>query len=72
MVKSIKYMNTGKRRLVFKYIAYTWLILLLLIGYVILWPIVFIKYLITGKRIEANSKIGKFIINTYKKANELL
>lgn len=65
-------MNTGKKRLAFKYMAYTWLILLLLIGYVILWPIVFVKYLITGKRIEANSKIGRFITNTYKKANELL
>lgn len=65
-------MNTGKKKLVFKYMAYIWLILLLLIGYVILWPIVFIKYLITGRRIEINSKIGRFIINTYKKANELL
>lgn len=65
-------MNTGKRKLVFKYIACTWLILLLLIGYVILWPIVFVKYLITGKRIETNSKIRRFITNTYKKANELL
>lgn len=65
-------MNTGKKKLVFKYMAYIWPILLLLIGYVILWPIVFIKYLITGRRIEINSKIGRFIINTYKKANELL
>lgn len=65
-------MNTGKRRLAFKYMTYIWIILLLLIGYVILWPIVFVKYLITGKRIEANSKIGRFITNTYKKANELL
>ena len=72
MVKSINYMNTGKIRLAFKYMACAWLILLLLTGYVILWPIVFVKYLITGKKIEANSKIGRFITNTYKKANELL
>lgn len=65
-------MRIGKIKLVFRYIACAWLILLLLIGYMILWPIVFIKYLITGRRIEINSKIGRFIINTYKKANELL
>lgn len=65
-------MRIGKIKLVFRYIACAWLILLLLIGYTILWSIVFVKYLITGKRIEANSKIGRFITNTYKKANELL
>lgn len=65
-------MNTGKRKLVFKYMAYIWLILLLLIGYVILWPIVFIKYLITERRIEINSKIGRFITDIFKKANKLI
>lgn len=65
-------MRIGKIKLVFRYIVCAWLILLLLIGYMILWPIVFIKYLITGRRIEINSKIGRFIINTYKKANKLI
>lgn len=65
-------MRIGKIKLVFIYIACAWLILLLLIGYMILWPIVFVKYLITGKKIEANSIIGRFIIDIFKKANKLI
>lgn len=65
-------MRIGKIKLVFRYIACAWLILLLLIGYTILWSIVFVKYLITGKRIEIDSIIGRFIIDMFKKANKLI
>lgn len=37
---------------------------------IIKYQIVYIKYLITGTRINNNSFIGNYIINIFKKAND--
>lgn len=66
-------MSCGKIKFlsnIYYIISCIYLITLLIIGYFILFPIVYIKYLITGTRINNNSFIGNYIINIFKKAND--
>lgn len=63
-------MNCGKINFlsnIYYIISCIYLIALLIIEYFILFPIVYIKYLITDTRINNNSFIRNYIVNIFKK-----